>query len=268
MRQSGDPGAAQLLARAIDTTRDGTLGPALVSWLRVLVPFDHSVLFGYRGAGRPVSLFETFSPAESQVFVALYQNGPYLLDPFYQAAASGSDGFWRMRELAPDRFYTSEYFRSYYSKTRLAEEVGFFVPLADDSAVVLSLMRLGRSGAFKAGEATRLREAHSIVASLCRRRWEGVPTGRDRGSPPPWQSTGLDRRLWRGSALTSREDEVVDLVLQGHSTESIARRLHVAPGTVKVHRRNIHRKLGVRSQAELFGLFVDMVAGNGSAPRR
>ena len=41
----------------------------------------------------------------------------------------GNDGVWRMRELAPDRFFSSEYVRSYYSKTRLAEEVGFFVTL-------------------------------------------------------------------------------------------------------------------------------------------
>ena len=112
------------LAAAIEATRETSgcrFGELLVTWLRRHVNFDHCVVFGYRGAARPPVLFETFSPAESHVFVALYQEGPYLLDPFHHAAVERKEGFWRMRELAPDRFYASEYFRSYYSQTRLAD---------------------------------------------------------------------------------------------------------------------------------------------------
>ena len=115
------------LAAVIAATREAGgdhFGKAMVDWLRGHVGFDHCVIFGYRGAARPPLLFETFSPAESHVFVALYQEGPYLLDPFHHAAVERKEGFWRMRELAPDRFYASEYYRSYYSQTKLAEEVG------------------------------------------------------------------------------------------------------------------------------------------------
>jgi DNA-binding CsgD family transcriptional regulator len=70
----------------------------------------------------------------------------------------------------------------------------------------------------------------------------------------------LDRaHIWKSLSLTSREKQVVDLVLQGHSTESIARALRIVPGTVKVHRRNIYRKLKIKSQAGLFARFVEII---------
>lgn len=57
-----------------------------------------------------------------------------------------------MRELAPDRFFSSEYYRSYYVQTGLAEEIGFFVTLDDDITIVLSLMRREKTGSFPPAE--------------------------------------------------------------------------------------------------------------------
>ena len=236
---------------------------ALLAWLRLHAHFDHCVVFGYRGSARPPMLFETFAPAQSHVFVALYQEGPYLLDPFHHAAVDGRRGFWRMRELAPDRFYTSEYFRSYYSQTGLAEEVGFFIPLGEQTAVVLSLMRLKRAGVFGTAEVRLLRDLAPVVIALCARHWTAIPAEpatRSREPAPVLPGTEFDRaRLWASQSLTPREGEIVNLVLQGHSTESIGRALGVAVGTVKVHRRNIHHKLGIHSQAGLFARFLDLM---------
>ena len=53
-----------------------------------------------------------------------------------------------------------------------------------------------------------------------------------------------------------REKAIIELVLQGHSSESIGLRLGVATGTVKVHRRNIYRKLKISSQAQLMSLYL------------
>jgi ATP/maltotriose-dependent transcriptional regulator MalT len=36
--------------------------------------------------------------------------------------------------------------------------------------------------------------------------------------------------------------------IEGHSPEVVGRRLVIATGTVKVHRRNAYRKLGISSQ--------------------
>jgi two-component system NarL family response regulator len=51
--------------------------------------------------------------------------------------------------------------------------------------------------------------------------------------------------------LGRREREVLRLIAEGVRSPAIAEQLHVAVGTVEVHRRNIMRKLGLRSVAEL-----------------
>jgi DNA-binding NarL/FixJ family response regulator len=51
--------------------------------------------------------------------------------------------------------------------------------------------------------------------------------------------------------LSPREREVLRLIAEGTRSPSIAEQLHISLGTVEVHRRNIMRKLGLRSVAEL-----------------
>jgi DNA-binding NarL/FixJ family response regulator len=51
--------------------------------------------------------------------------------------------------------------------------------------------------------------------------------------------------------LSRREREVLRLIAEGTRSPSIAEQLHISLGTVEVHRRNIMRKLGLRTVAEL-----------------
>ena len=53
------------------------------------------------------------------------------------------------------------------------------------------------------------------------------------------------------SPLTAREREVLQLLAEGLSSPEIGRRLFVATSTVETHRRNIMRKLGKHSVADL-----------------
>lgn len=52
-----------------------------------------------------------------------------------------------------------------------------------------------------------------------------------------------------GNALTPREQEVLEHIMQGASNKEIARDLGVAEVTVKLHMRRILQKLGVRNRA-------------------
>ncbi|WP_354698705.1 Transcriptional regulatory protein LnrK [Paraconexibacter sp. AEG42_29] len=56
--------------------------------------------------------------------------------------------------------------------------------------------------------------------------------------------------------LTPREADVLGLLQAGESNAEIARSLHVGVETVRTHRRNIYRKLGVRTRRELATLAI------------
>lgn len=53
--------------------------------------------------------------------------------------------------------------------------------------------------------------------------------------------------------LTSREDEVADLVVQGLNNQAIAERLVLSVRTVEAHLAHAYAKLGIRSRSELAG---------------
>ncbi|EYD75575.1 transcriptional regulator, LuxR family [Rubellimicrobium mesophilum DSM 19309] len=146
---------------------------ALTGLLRAVAPYTYTVAFGYRGTARPIDLHDDFPRAKRQVFVTDYQAGPYLLDPFFLAATRPVPaGLYRMRDLAPDRFYQGEYFRNYYVRTGLAEEIGYFVDVPGGATVVLSLMREEKP--FGAHEIRRLDSLRPVVEACLRRHWGGL----------------------------------------------------------------------------------------------
>ncbi len=66
-------------------------------------------------------------------------------------------------------------------------------------------------------------------------------------------SATLEQRF---SALSPREREILDLVIEGRTSKQIARHLGISDKTVDVHRTNLMRKVGVNSVAKLVKLAV------------
>lgn len=112
-----------------------------------------------------------------------------------------------------------------------------------DKRYVLSMLDAGASGyVIKAAAADELLRAIQAVAAGKRFLSPEITSVvlRSRSGPP------RDTR-----SLGQREREVLQLLAEGLTTIKIGERLHIAPKTVETHRRNISRKLGVRSIAEL-----------------
>jgi DNA-binding CsgD family transcriptional regulator len=245
--------------------QDG-FAPTLTSLLQTVTPYTYTVVFGYSGSARPLDLYDDFPASKRRTFVTDYQEGPYLLDPFYLAVARPVPaGLYRMRDLAPDRFYQGEYFRNYYIQTGLAEEIGFFVAFPDGATVVLSLMRDERP--FSAREMKALEEVRPVVEASIRRHWVNLPSRFDLSShdrPGQASETDIERSFhsFGDGVLTAREREVVEHTLKGHSAEAVGRILCIAPGTVRIHRRNIYTKLRISSQGELFSRFIQTLVRN------
>jgi DNA-binding CsgD family transcriptional regulator len=72
-----------------------------------------------------------------------------------------------------------------------------------------------------------------------------------------------DRTSLTMLGLTPREAEIVVEVTTGASNAEVARRLHVAPGTVKQHLENVYRKLGVHGRGRLSAFVMETL---GAAP--
>lgn len=67
---------------------------------------------------------------------------------------------------------------------------------------------------------------------------------------------GADHRAARLAALSSREREVMELILAGKYNKVIADELGIAMRTVEVHRARIFEKMGVKSAVELAQLLA------------
>ncbi|SMF51587.1 DNA-binding transcriptional regulator, CsgD family [Tistlia consotensis] len=252
----------QGLAGAVSAIGSPQFPAELVAALKRLAVFDYSVMFAYCGDVRPIDLYDNFPAGKRRVFVDLYQEGPYLLDPFYLACARKvAPALYRLRDLAPDRFYQSEYFRSYYVQTGLSEEIGFFLALPGEVRAVVSLMRADATPAFSAREFATLQEAWPVVAAAAGQHWRDLHrhfSVEDPGDGPSTIQRTIDYafRTFGRSVLTARERDVVEYVLKGHSSEAIGKILGISPGTVRIHRKNIYAKLGINSQGELFSQFI------------
>lgn len=90
-----------------------------------------------------------------------------------------------------------------------------------------------------------------------RRALAAAQKGRSYLCPDVTEAVVGSRRRAEGAAaparapLSSREREVLQLLAEGLSSPEIGKRLYVATSTVETHRRNVMRKLGIHSVADL-----------------
>lgn len=185
-----------------------------------------------------------------------YLKGLYLLDPFYLAnrEAPQSGLFW-LADVAPECFEQTDYYQRYFRLNIVADEVHVNVQLDAERTLSLSL---GCEGLFSSEQAALLSLIQPWVAALMRQRMAFEREVLEQTAPPTpsWQSwmESTDQQL--ETPLTARELEVGRLLLSGCSNKEIARKLAISAETVKVHRKHMYSKLGIRSQSELFSLFL------------
>lgn len=213
------------------------------------------VFFRHR---RPQRLLHRVNAADRKLPVDSYLEGPYALDPSYQffLRGAGSGVYW-LSDVAPDDFFDSEYHRVFYSQIGLSDSVDVMWRIDDDSAVLFFLERGVRNPAFQSADMAALNLLLPFVISACARHHDLVqsvsPASADALTHRKVQST-IDH--FGRSLLTQREREVLFYMLSGYSAALTAQRLSTSEGTIKIHRKNIHRKLDIGSQAELFSLFI------------
>lgn len=259
----------------VDALEDEILPERLVRALGHLAPFEMAAVFVYRGRSRPLPIYDNFASADARKGIAAYVENTYVLNPLYQAYEKGLEsGVYRMRDLAPDAFFESEYHKAYRVLPSLGEEIGYLtenwpqgmqelllmLALDGNALAEITLSRSSDGPGFSETEVSRLSDVVPLVGALFRRYWAEFGDSRSR-TPPP------DRRVddafddFGKSVLTDREREVARMILRGHSSESIGSNLGISLGTVKTHRKNVYAKLAISSQSELLSLFLNSLQG-------
>jgi two-component system response regulator FixJ len=76
-----------------------------------------------------------------------------------------------------------------------------------------------------------------------------LQTAFSRVAPVSAQDPTFEQRLKK--ALTDREREVFDLLVEGHQNKMIAHKLGISARTVEVHRSRVMEKLGAKNLADL-----------------
>lgn len=223
------------------------------------VRFDLSCVFVYPQAGPPLLAFDGFRGFATEPALARYMAGAYLLDCVYTACKKGQmSGLYRMADFAPDAFFEGEYFNSpevhpciSLQAGSLSEEVVIFSALPTGATAAYSLMRAHGQLPFDDDAFADLQSAAPIVVALIAQQFASLgPPGAFRADQPDEFDT------FAAEVLSERERGIVAMILRGHSSASIGLNLDITEGTVKNHRKHIHAKLGISSQAELFALFL------------
>lgn len=180
----------------------------------------------------------------------------YLLDPFCLAVESGlAQGFYHLEDIAPDHFFDSDYYKTYYLGTGCSEDSYFIADVGAARKISLSLFQ-GCSGSRLAPEQVNLLRAvepmiRDLLARFARHGLVQTPADTEHNSI----QAAFDS--FACQVLTDREREVAHMILRGHSVKSTASELGISPETVRMHRKNLYLKLEINSQSELFALFID-----------
>ena len=85
---------------------------------------------------------------------------------------------------------------------------------------------------------------------------DGIPESEQKaeGDAESGRSAAFER-IAEQADLSSREVEVVDLLLKGNTMAAISRKLFISENTTRGHMKRIYRKLGIHSRQELIDLF-------------
>ena len=192
---------------------------------------DRYVLFGRGLAGllqeeRPGWLFDHANSVDQMLDRLQAQPADLVLLDLHLPGLSGAEGLQRVRALYPNQTV---------------------VVMADDEerATILACLSAGAHGyLLRSTTMNQLLRAMETVLSGC----VFAPAALTGAAPaqPPAMSSGSPLL----THLTDRQIEVFHLLAEGCATKTIARRMGLAVGTVKVHLAAIYRVLGAHSRVE------------------
>ncbi|MET3616053.1 DNA-binding CsgD family transcriptional regulator [Rhizobium aquaticum] len=236
----------------------------MIEYLRQGLEFDNVIVIIFVGTNTPqVAYSRVYGPDVFRYVDDQYLSGAYLLDPIYDHhLRRGQPGLFRLLDVAPDQFRSSRYYKWYYGRIGISDEISVFLPLTQGLTITISMGKDSSSGTiFSAKAEENFRKHEPVIFSLLKAHWAalGEPAAQIARATSVTQNLRAEMENHYKVVLSARQAEVAFLILQGHSTPSIGLQLGVSPQTVKVFRKQLYHRCGICSQAELFALMMPLL---------
>lgn len=255
------------LAQAIEAMGSDAFFKLLFAAIRNQVRIAYPQVWLYHPERAPRLLAHDIPKASQEQHITRYCEGAYQQDPLhYTATHQPRSHIYRLTRLTAGHLTETPYYQTYYHYLDSADEVAFVAKLADHSVVVMRLLRLSKQGEFTEEEYDVLYALAETVSSVMKSHCH-----RDDFAIGQLIQPGLDHQInlafkrFGSKYVSHREQEVLELMLRGYSTQSSAERLHISLETVRRHRKSIYKKLDVSSQTDLFALFINAMPYLGQA---
>jgi DNA-binding CsgD family transcriptional regulator len=240
------------LARAIAATGTGEHVDRLIDLIGADIHHDLVTVTRYSATKMPEFVKHR---RFSDEMVRRYLENYYVFDPFYASwRRERRLGIVPLRSLADDEVKRGQYIAEFLAQSEICDEVGIL--LADSGDWCLGIFLDRSEKPFRDGEIALLNERLPVFASLHALDIRTRAPDFLRTSAPaaqgasPRREPNIPEGLW--PELSARERELVQLILAGHPTATIAGRLGITVGTTKNHRRRIYEKLDITTERELF----------------
>ncbi len=263
----------EAIAGAIDQINSGSCPKHLVNAIGTLVKFDMAMSVVYSRQRKPFYVCDTFQTEKAKQGLANYINSTYVLNPAYAAYCGRlNSGVYRIRELSSGNRVSSDHYHTLKIKRILGEELEYItecwphnmeeifiaISLPANEMGEISLLRARSKGGFVDADIALLNTHLPIIEAIYRQYWIKARcyASIDNTVTP---MDYLLKTVFDGQ-LSTRENQVVVLVLKGTGGQDIADALGISLTTVKTHRKNLYRKLGITTQTELFSLALNTLA--------
>ncbi|GGF76471.1 LuxR C-terminal-related transcriptional regulator [Alteromonas lipolytica] len=250
------------LPAVIETLDSTGFYPALINWLCRFFPVDSVSVIAYSEAHPPKLLFEALTEQEREIFFARFMDGTYVASPSYRGVMENyAPGAYLWPELMPDDFRESDLYKSYYQASQIEDLAYVFCVPAPGVHIQIGLGRHYPNPKFSQSDIANLYQLEALVRSLVDKHYKLT------GSDDPPDSVVLSRHVtervkqvlnnFGADILTQREKDIAKLIISGYSSQAAAEKLCISPGTERVHRAKVYAKLNLRSNSELFSLFLN-----------
>ncbi|WP_374593636.1 helix-turn-helix transcriptional regulator [Sphingosinicella sp.] len=225
--------------------------------LQALCPYTNFIVYVFELGTEPQVLYSNHGVIEMRHSMADYIRGLYTLDPFYQVTTQKGCGLYRMRDIMPEAFPKSEYYRRFYKFTNVIDEFRYIVMPDERRSVHIFVEREGGGNEFSPRDSAVLKLLEPAVSAYVKTHFRLLtqPSGSQASATAQFDLRAQVMAMESG-VLTPREVDTVELMLKGHSVKSMATLLNIDNGTVANHKRHVYAKLKVHSQAQLFNRFL------------